>query len=67
MENNEDEIIFNNLTLSDEEAMKIIDDFMPVIREKSEINRKLNEDLCQEITIRIYKALTKNRPDKLKK
>lgn len=67
MDNNENEILFNNRTLSDEEAMKIIEDFKQLIIEKSEINRKFNEDLYQEITMKIYTSLTKNRPDKLKK
>ena len=67
MDNNENEILFNNRTLSDEEAMKIIEDFKQLIIEKSEINRKFNEDLYKEITMKIYTALTKNRPDKLKK
>ena len=67
MEKNENELLFNNRTLSDEEVMKIIDDFKQLIIEKSEVNRKFNEDLYQEITVKIYTALTKNRPDKLKK
>ena len=66
MDNNENELLFNNRTLSDEEAMKIIEDFKQCIIEKSEVNRKFNEDLYQEITMKIYTALTKNRPDKLK-
>lgn len=67
MDNNENELLFNNRTLSDDEAMKIIEDFKQCIIEKSEVNRKFNEDLYQEITMKIYTALTKNRPDKLKK
>lgn len=53
--------MFNNFSLSNEEVMKIIGDFKPLILNKSMLNDKLNEDLEQEIYIEIFKYLTKNR------
>lgn len=56
MENN----IFNNYSLSDDEVLKIINDFRDEIKSSSTIFGKFNEDCQQEIIIAIYKSLTKN-------
>ncbi len=53
--------IFNNKNLSDEEILYIIKRFQPLIIKASFINGKFNEDLNQEIKLRIYTALTKGR------
>lgn len=57
--------MFNDLNLNDEEIMKIIKDYKPLILSKSIINNKLDEDLCQEIEIKIFKVLSKNRNKKI--
>jgi len=53
--------MFNNFDLSDEEIIKILKDYNPLILSKSFINNKFDEDLYQEIRIRIFKVLSKNR------
>lgn len=53
--------MFNNFDLSDEEIMKIIDDYNPLILRKSEINGVIDEDLMQEIKLFIFMVLSKNR------
>ena len=53
--------IFNNNNLSEKEILYIIEKFRNYIRKESYINRKFDEDLNQEIKIRIYKTLTKGR------
>lgn len=62
--------MFNNFNLSDEEIMKIIEDYKPLILNKSMINNRLDEDLNQEILIKIFKVLSTNRniyKEKIKK
>lgn len=59
-------MIFNNYNLTDEEIIKIINDYKPLIINKSFINHKFDEDLCQEIKIKIFKSLSKNRNKKNK-
>ena len=56
--------MFNNYNLSDEEIIKIINQFEGLIIKKSEINERFDEDLCQEIKIRIFEVLSKNRKNK---
>lgn len=53
--------MFNNFSLTDNEIMKIVNDYEPLIRKNSEINNKFNEDLYQEIRIYIFKVLSKKR------
>jgi len=53
--------MFNNFDLSDEEIIKILKDYNSLILSKSFINNKFDEDLYQEIRIRIFKILSKNR------
>lgn len=53
--------MFNNFDLSDEEIMKIINDYEALITSKSMINFKFDEDLNQEIKLYIFKVLSKNR------
>ena len=53
--------MFNNNNLSEKEILYIIEKFRNYIRKESYINRKFDEDLNQEIKIRIYKTLTKGR------
>lgn len=53
--------MFNNFNLSDEEILEIIKDYKPLLVSKSRINHNLDEDLFQEITVNIWKELSKNR------
>lgn len=53
--------MFNNYSLSDDDVMGIIEKYDNLINQYSEINRKIDEDLKQEIIITIYRKLTKNR------
>jgi len=55
-----DRTIFNNFNLSDEEVLAIIKKYDNFINKYSVINRKRDEDLKQEIIIKIYTTLTKN-------
>ena len=56
--------MFNNFNLSDEEIIKMIEDYEPLITSKSYINFKFDEDLNQEIKLYIFKILSKNRKNK---
>lgn len=53
--------MFNNFKLSDNETIKIINDYEPLILKSATLNRGFDEDLEQEIKLSIYKELTKNR------
>ena len=53
--------MFNEFNLSDEEIIKIIKDYKPLIINASIINGGYDEDLAQEIKIEIYKNLRRNR------
>lgn len=53
--------MFNNFNLTDQEILKIINDYKNLIDKNSIINRKLDEDLQQEIKLLIFKILSKNR------
>ena len=53
--------MFNKFNLSDEEIMKIIEDYKPLILNKSMINNRLDEDLKQEILIKLFRVLSMNR------
>ena len=53
--------MFNKFSLSDNEVLKIIDDYKNLIIKKSYVNGKIDEDLQQEIELLIFKRLTKNR------
>ncbi len=53
--------MFNNFSLNNQEVMKIIENFKPLIISKSNINGNFSEDLYQEIVIEIYEYLTANR------
>ena len=54
-------MLFNNFNLTDEEIMKIICDYEPLIKRNSFVNSMVDEDLNQEIQENIYKELRKNR------
>lgn len=58
-------MLFNNFDLTDEEILKIINDYEPLIKRNSYINLKFDEDLNQNIQEKIYETLRKNR--KIKK
>lgn len=60
-------MMFNNFSLSDEEILKILEDYEKTIEAYSKIDNKVNEDLSQDIKIKMYKALSANRVDKNKK
>ena len=53
--------MFNNFNLSDQEILKILEDYKNLINKNSVINGELDEDLQQEIKLWIFKILTKNR------
>lgn len=53
--------MFKNFNMTDDEVMEIIDKYDNLINKYSRINGNIDEDLKQEITIEIYKTLTKNR------
>ena len=55
--------MFNDFNLSDFEIINIIERYNPLIINKSKINYKYDEDLCQEIKLNIWKELSKNRKD----
>lgn len=58
--------MFNDFYLSDNEVIKILNDYNPLILKESILKHGIDEDLMQEIKIEIYKSLTKNRK-KIKK
>ena len=58
-------MLFNNFNLTDDEIMKIMRDYEPLIKRNSYINSKFDEDLNQNIQEKIYETLRKNR--KIKK
>lgn len=53
--------MFRNYRLTDEEITKIIKQYENLIKGESIINNKIDEDLSQEIRIKIYKNLKRNR------
>lgn len=50
--------MFNDFKLNDDEILKIISTYKPLIDSKSYINNKFDEDLNQEIKLYIYKILS---------
>lgn len=54
-------MMFKNFNMTDDEVMEIIHTYDNLINKYSKINGKIDEDLKQEITVEIYKTLTKNR------
>lgn len=54
-------MIFKNFNLTDDEVMEVIRTYDNLINKYSKINGKVDKDLKQEITMEIYKTLTKNR------
>lgn len=56
--------MFNNFDLSDEEILKIINDYENLINKNSIVNCKIDEDLQQEIKLLIFRTLSKNRKNK---
>ena len=62
-------MIFKNFNMTDDEVMEIIYTYDNLLNKYSKINWRIDEDLKQEITVEIYKTLTKNRErqKKLKK
>ena len=54
-------IIFKNFNMTDDEVMEIIYTYDNLLNKYSKINGRIDEDLKQEITVEIYKTLTKNR------
>ena len=53
--------MFNNFNLSDEEILKIINDYKNLIYKYSCINYRFDEDLKQEIEFRIFYVMSRNR------
>lgn len=55
--------MFNNYDLSDEEVIHIIDKYENLINKYSRLysNGPIDEDLRQEIILKIYVTLTQNR------
>lgn len=57
-------MIFKGFNMNDDEVMEIIYTYDNLINKYSRINGRIDEDLKQEITIEIYKTLTKNRENR---
>lgn len=57
-------MIFKGFNMTDDEVMEIIYTYDNLINKYSRINGRIDEDLKQEITIEIYKTLTKNRENR---
>ena len=53
--------MFNNFDLSDQEILKIIEDYKNLINKNSVVSGSFDEDLQQEIKFLIFKVLSKNR------
>ena len=53
--------MFNNFNLSNEEIIKIINDYKPLIQRNSIISSRFDEDLKQEIEAIICMKLKKNK------
>lgn len=53
--------MFNDFNLKDEEILKILEDYEPLIIKMSILRDGFNEDLMQEIKYIVYKTFTKNR------
>ncbi len=53
--------MFNEFNLADEEVMKIIKDYNPLIIRQSTLINGFDEDLKQEIELEIFRTLTRNR------
>lgn len=53
--------MFNNFNLTDQEILKIIDNYKNLITKYSTVDGKLDEDIEQEIKLLIFKVLSKNR------
>ena len=53
--------MFNNFNLTDQEILKIMEDYKNLINKYSMINGKIDEDLGQEIRLFIFQVLSKNR------
>lgn len=53
--------MFNNFDLNDEEILKILEDYKPLMLKMSKLRDGVDEDLMQEMKYTIYKTLTKNR------
>jgi len=53
--------MFRKFNLTDDEVVEIISRYDNLLNKYSKINDAIDEDLKQEITIEIYRTLTKNR------
>ena len=53
--------MFNNFNLTDQEILKIMEDYKNLINKYSMINGKIDEDLGKEIRLFIFQVLSKNR------
>ena len=53
--------MFNNFNLSNEEILKIIENYDNLIRKYSYVNGVFDEDIEQEIKLKIFCALSRNR------
>lgn len=56
--------MFNNFNLRNKEVIKILDDYSNLIKGNSKVKGNIDEDLEQEIKMRIFEVLTKNRKKK---
>lgn len=53
--------MFNNFNLTDQEILKIMDNYKNLIIRYATVDGKWDEDLEQEIKLLIFKVLSKNR------
>lgn len=56
--------MFNNFDLSDQEILKIIEDYKNLINKNSVVSGSFDEDLQQEIKFLIFKVLSKIEKNK---
>lgn len=52
---------FNSYSLTDEEYEKVINKYMPIIKQKAKKLGHMEDDCIQEIIISLHHSLTKNR------
>lgn len=53
--------MFNNFNLTNQEVIKILNDYENLIKANAKIKGHVDEDLEQEIKLRIFEVLTKNK------
>jgi len=55
---------FNSYSLTDEEYEKVINKYIPIIKQKTKKIGYMQDDCIQEIIITLHHSLTKNRENR---